>query len=70
MSDTPQLTTVKGDVEIAEDLKRRIEETCAPLALLMDEAAAHGFQVVWDNFSPGPPKMRFRMNGLRLIKVF
>jgi hypothetical protein len=65
-----KLVTTKPDAEVAADLKRRMEEALVPALALMDEAAAAGLQFQWDNFAPGPPYMRFRVNGMRLVKFF
>jgi hypothetical protein len=65
-----KLVTTRPEADIAADLKRRVDEAMVPLAALMDEAATHGLQVMWDNFMVGPPAMRFRVNGLRIVKNY
>lgn len=65
-----QLVTTRPEADVASDLKRRIEAALVPVAALMDEAAMSGLQVQWDNFGNGPPTMRFRVNGLRLVKFY
>jgi hypothetical protein len=65
-----ELVPTRPEAEVAADLKRHIEEAMQPLCDLMDEAAKHGLQVQWDNFSFGPPQMRHHANGLRLVKFY
>ena len=65
-----KLVTTRPEAEIAADIKRRAEVPLAQVAALMDEAAQHGLQMTWDNFTAGPPTMRYRVNGLRLIKFY
>lgn len=64
------LVTTRPESEIALDLKRRAAEALEPLARLMDEAAANGLQITWDNFFVGPPLMRFHVNNLRVVKNY
>lgn len=63
-----QLVVIKKDVEVAEDLKRRIEDAMIPVCLLMDEAVACGMQIAWDGVVISP-QMRHRVNGLRVVKA-
>lgn len=67
----PKLVTTRPEAEIAADLKARIEEAIRPVLAVMDEAVQHGLQVQFDNIAfMGPPIMRHRLNGLRLVKIY
>lgn len=72
--DAPNIIAIGGrkpsEAEIAEDLKRRIEEAFKHVAALMDEANQHGLLVQWDAAGPQPPLGRNKLVGLRLAKHY
>ena len=66
-----ELVPTKPEAEVAADLKRRMEEALAPVCAIMDEAAAKGLQIQYDNIMYfGPPMMRYKVNGLRVVRVY
>ena len=66
-----ELVPTKPDAEVAADLRRRFEEAMQAPCAIMDEAVSRGLQIQWDNVAYfGPPVLRHRVNGLRVVKVF
>jgi hypothetical protein len=69
--DPIRLVPTRSEADIAADIKRKIEEAYVPVCAIMDEAGREGFQVLFDNIIyQGPPQMRHKVNGLRLVKVY
>ena len=60
----------KSEVELAEDIKRRLEAALVPALAIFNEANKAGFVVQWDSIGPPIPGMPARINGLRLVKFF
>ncbi len=65
-----QLVTTKPDVEVAADLKVRLERAMEPVLGLFDEAAAHGLLIQWDTLGVAPPFYKHKIVGLRVVKHF
>ena len=63
-----QLITTKSDAEIAEDLKQRLMESIKPVLEIFDEAAAAGLAIQWESLSPGSPRYKHEVKGLRIVK--
>jgi hypothetical protein len=69
--DTPvSLVTTRPEADVAADLKRRADEALAPLAALLDEAAANGLLIRWDAIAPSAPYFRHAVIGLRIEKHY
>ena len=63
-----QLVTTRSDVEIAEELKRRLIERMKPVLEIFDEAAASGLAIQWESIAPGSPRYKHEVKGLRIVK--
>jgi len=63
-----QLIPTRSDVEIAEDLKRRLIEHMKPVLEVFDEAAASGLVIQWESISPGSPRYKHEVKGLKIVK--
>lgn len=63
-----QLVTTRSDAEIAEDLKRRLLENMKPVLAIFDEAAASGLTIQWESLTPGSPRYKHEVKGLKIVK--
>jgi hypothetical protein len=63
-----QLIPTRSEAEIAEDLKRRLIEHRKPVLEIFDEAAASGLAIQWESISPGSPRYKHEIKGLRVVK--
>ncbi len=63
-----QLVPTRSDAEIAEDLKRRLNEHMKPVLEIFDEAAASGLVIQWESISPGSPRYKHEVKGFRIAK--
>jgi hypothetical protein len=63
-----QLIPTRSEAEIAEDLKRRLIEHMKPVLEIFDEAAASGLAIQWESISPGSPRYKHEIKGLRVVR--